>query len=162
MLELTVVPRLEKGRGGLIGITFRPPENQRRELSIGAAAYESLATNLALSKTLFVILKRLVTGKVSTKTLTGPIGIAGVARDALFAGFERFLFLLAFFSLQLGILNLLPIPVLDGGHILILGIESVIRRELSDKLKERVIQVGFVFLLGFMGLIIVQDVIKKF
>ena len=113
-----------------------------------------------MSKTLFVILKRLVTGRVSTKTLTGPIGIAGVARDALFAGFERFLFLLAFFSLQLGILNLLPIPVLDGGHILILGIESVIRRELSEKLKERVIQAGFVFLLAFMGLIIIQDVIK--
>jgi regulator of sigma E protease len=162
LLELSVVPRFEKGRGGLIGIEFRPPESQRRELSIGDAAYESLATNLALSKTLFIILKRLVTGKVSTKTLTGPIGIASVARDALFESFERFLFLLAFFSLQLGILNLLPIPVLDGGHILILGIESVIRRELSEKLKERVIQAGFVFLLAFMGLIIVQDVIKKF
>ena len=61
---------------------------------------------------------------------------------------------MGFFSLQLGILNLLPIPVLDGGHIMILGVEGVIRRELSDRLKERVMQVGFVFLLAFMSVVI--------
>jgi len=160
LLDLVVVPRLEEGRGGWVGIAFKPQDSRRRQLGIGEAAAESLAANVALSKTLFVILKRLITGQVSTRTLSGPIGIAGVARQALFAGPETFLYLLGFFSLQLGILNLLPIPVLDGGHIMILGVESVIRRDLSERLKERVIQFGFVFLLAFMGLIIVQDVIK--
>jgi regulator of sigma E protease len=122
---------------------------------------ESLRTNAMLSNTLFIILKRLVTGKVSTKTLSGPIGIAQVARQALFAGPESFLWLLGFFSLQLGILNLLPIPVLDGGHILILSVEGILRRDLSARLKERVMQVGFVFLLAFMSLIIFQDVLKS-
>ncbi len=92
--------------------------------------------------------------------MSGPIGIAQVARRALELGPQQFLFLLAFFSLQLGILNLLPIPVLDGGHILILGVEGVIRRDLSEIVKERVMQAGFVFLLAFMGVIIVLDIVK--
>jgi regulator of sigma E protease len=160
LLEIVVVPRYREGSGGWVGIAFAPQQSARVPLGIGEAAAESLAANVALSKTLFVILKRLVTGEVSTKTLSGPIGIAGVARQALFAGPETFLYLLGFFSLQLGILNLMPIPVLDGGHILILGVESVIRRDLPERWKERVIQAGFIFLLGFMGLIIFQDVWK--
>jgi regulator of sigma E protease len=162
LLEITVIPREEEGRGGWIGVGFRQPESQRVRLGVGGAAMESLRTNVALSQTLFIILKRLVTGRVSTKTLSGPIGIAQVAKQALFAGAEPFLWLLGFFSLQLGILNLLPIPVLDGGHILILFVEGILRRDLSERLKERVMQVGFVFLLAFMSLIIFQDVLKSF
>ena len=84
-----------------------------------------------------------------------------VARESLISGPRQFLYLLAFFSLQLGILNLLPIPVLDGGHILILMVEGVIRRELPEIVKERVMQAGFVFLLAFMGLIVVLDIVKS-
>jgi len=73
---------------------------------------------------------------------------------------RTFLTFLAFLSLQLGILNLLPIPVLDGGHILILGVEGVLRRDLSMKLKERVMQVGLVFLLLVFGFVIYFDAIK--
>ena len=73
---------------------------------------------------------------------------------------KNVLWLLAFFSLQLGILNLLPIPVLDGGHILILGVEGLTRRDLSERLKERVMQLGFVFLLAFMGVVIFMDISK--
>ena len=90
------------------------------------------------------------------------IAPAHVARQALVQGPEMFLWLLGFFSLQLGILNLLPIPVLDGGHILILFVESAMRRDLSEKVKERVMQACFVFLIAFMGVIVVLDVIKIF
>ncbi|MDH3628830.1 MAG: site-2 protease family protein [Acidobacteriota bacterium] len=159
-VDIDVTPKFVEGRGGMIGIQFTAIQAARIDLTLGEAASESIATNIALSKTLFVVLKRLVTGRVSTKTLSGPIGIAQVAKDALRAGGETFLYLLGFFSLQLGILNLLPIPVLDGGHILILGVESVMRRDLSDMIKERVMQVGLVFLLLFMGLVIVQDIVK--
>ena len=75
---------------------------------------------------------------------------------------ESFLAFLAFVSLQLGILNLLPIPVLDGGHILILCVEGIMRRDLSEIVKERVMQTGLVFLLLFFGAIIYFDVIKTF
>ncbi len=94
------------------------------------------------------------------RSVSGPIGIAQVARTALSESPRTFIWLLGFFSLQLGILNLLPIPVLDGGHILILAIEGIIRRDLSDALKERVMQVGFVFLLAFMSVVIYLDILK--
>jgi regulator of sigma E protease len=161
VVELIVTPRDNDGRG-FIGVDFRAPDLPRRSLSVGEAAAEALRTNISHSKTLFVVLKRLVTREVSLRTMSGPIGIAQVARQALVAGPETFLYLLGFFSLQLGILNLLPIPVLDGGHILILGVESVMRRELSERVKERVMQAGFVFLLAFMGVIIYLDVVKSF
>lgn len=159
--EVTVVPREEDDGKVRIGVSFVPFEAPRTALSVGAAAAESLRQNLVLSQTLFVVLKRLVTREVSINTMSGPIGIAQVARSALFQGPRMFLYLMAFFSLQLGILNLLPIPVLDGGHILILLVEGVIRRELPEMVKERVMQAGFVFLLAFMGLIVVLDIVKS-
>jgi regulator of sigma E protease len=159
-ISLTVTPRANDEGKGLIGVQFVPFEPPRLSLSVGQAAAESLRQNIVLSKTLFVVLKRLVTREVSVRSMSGPIGIAQVARSALIQGPRVFLYLVAFFSLQLGILNLLPIPVLDGGHILILLIEGTIRRDLPEIVKERVMQAGFVFLLAFMGLIVVLDFVK--
>ena len=159
ILDLELVPKAE-GKVGKIGVQFLPAETVHRSLSLTEAAAESWRANIFLSKTLFVVLKRLVTGGLSLRTMSGPIGIAQVSKQALNSGARDFLYLLGFFSLQLGILNLLPIPVLDGGHILILLIEGVARRDLSDRIKERVMQVGFVFLLGFMGVIIYLDIMK--
>ena len=159
-LSMIVTPRPNDEGKGIIGVHFVPFEAPRTALSIGQAAAESLRQNIVLSKTLFVVLKRLVTREVSVRSMSGPIGIAQVARNALLQGPRVFLYLVAFFSLQLGILNLLPIPVLDGGHILILFVEGVIRRDLPEIVKERVMQVGFVFLLAFMGLIVVLDIVK--
>jgi regulator of sigma E protease len=159
-IELAVTPH-DVGGKGKIGVSFLLAEGLHVDLTWSEAARESLQANLVLSRTLFVVLKRLVTAEVPlSTTVSGPIGIAQFSRQALTQGFDQFLYLLGFFSLQLGILNLLPIPVLDGGHILILGIEAVMRRELSEKLKERVMQVGFVFLLAFMGLVIFFDIAK--
>ncbi len=157
--QILVTPENQSGTGK-IGVQFLPQKLPKRALSVGEAAAESLRSNIELSKTLFVVLGRLVKRDVPLKTMSGPIGIAQVAKSALFSGWEQFVYLLAFFSLQLGILNLLPIPVLDGGHILILLVEGVIRRDLPEAVKERVMQVGFVFLLSFMGIIIVMDLIK--
>jgi regulator of sigma E protease len=163
ILQLEVTPRIgDSGGGGYIGVEFEPVQYPRRVLSIGEAAVEAWHTNITLSKTLFVVLKRLVTRELSLKTMSSPIGIAQIARQALVQGPEMFLWLLAFFSLQLGILNLLPIPVLDGGHILILLLESLFRRDLSEKVKMRVAQAGLAFLVVLMGAIIVLDIIKMF
>jgi len=160
-IPIVVTPRENDDGVARIGVSFVPFEAPRVALSVGQAAAESLRQNLVLSKTLFVVLKRLVTREVSVRSMSGPIGIAQVARSALSQGPRMFLYLMAFFSLQLGILNLLPIPVLDGGHILILFVEGLIRRELPEIVKERVMQAGFVFLLAFMGLIVVLDVVKS-
>jgi regulator of sigma E protease len=159
LLDLTVEPRPE-GKVGKIGVQFSPAETVHRSLNLFESAAESWRANVYLSQTLFVVLKRLITGGLSLRTMSGPIGIAQVSRRALISGPREFLYLLGFFSLQLGILNLLPIPVLDGGHILILLVESVTRRDLSERIKERVMQAGFVFLLAFMGVIIYLDIMK--
>ena len=131
-----------------------------RDLTLLEAARESLKENLSNSLMLFHVLKRMITREVPLKSVSGPIGIAKVARDALLASPRHFIWLLGFFSLQLGILNLMPIPVLDGGHIMILGLEGLMRRELSDRIKERVMQLGFVFLLAFMSIVIYLDILK--
>lgn len=159
-LTLTVLPKFEDGRG-LIGVTLGRA-SIHRDLTLLQAARRSLRENLANSVMLFHVLKRMATQEVPLKSVSGPIGIAQVARDALSRSPQQFLWLLGFFSLQLGILNLLPIPVLDGGHIMILFVEGVIRRDLSDRVKERVMQVGFVFLLTFMGFVIYSDIGKLF
>jgi regulator of sigma E protease len=80
---------------------------------------------------------------------------------ALRQGWLPYLDLMALFSLQLGILNLLPVPFLDGGHIAILGIEGVLRRDLSLRLKERLLQIGFVALILLMGVVLYSDIVKN-
>ena len=95
------------------------------------------------------------------RAVSGPVDIFIFSGEALRRGWETFFNLMALFSLQLGILNLLPIPFLDGGHIAILGVESIIRRDLSDSIKERVLQVGFVFLILLMGIVLFSDIVKN-
>ncbi|MEO8383484.1 MAG: site-2 protease family protein, partial [Acidobacteriota bacterium] len=95
------------------------------------------------------------------KELSGPINIARISGDALRGGLLNTLSLMAMISLQLGFMNLLPIPVLDGGHIMILLIESVARRELSMRVKERIQQVGFALLATLMVVVLYNDVISN-
>ena len=123
---------------------------------------ESLKQNWRQTGALFVVLKKLVSRQISPRTLSGPIEIFRLAGESLNAGWTYYLSLMAFISLQLGIINLLPIPILDGGHIFILGVESLMRRDLSMRIKERVMQFGFILLLLFMGGVIYLDVYKTF
>jgi regulator of sigma E protease len=157
-LALQVVPK-DQGGQGRIGVAFKPSGIVHRELTVAEAAVQSWKLNLEVSKTLFTTLGKLFRGEISLRAFSGPIEIAQVSRQAV-RGLQSFLSLLAFISLQLGILNLLPIPVLDGGHIVILGIEAVMRRDLSERVKERVMQAGFVFLIGFFCVILYFDVVK--
>jgi len=94
------------------------------------------------------------------KNLSGPIEIAQVAKRALVQGFDSFLSFLAFVSLQLGIFNLLPIPVLDGGHIFIMALEGVARRDFSVKVKEKMLLAGFVALMMLMAAVIYNDLTR--
>lgn len=157
-LEIPVTPKDENGKGK-IGVMFTDGNRVHRDLTFGAAIQASLAWNVDITKNVFETLSRLLKREISVRAFSGPIEIARVSREAVRGG-QSFLTLLALISLQLGILNLMPIPVLDGGHILILACEGLIRRDLSQKLKERVMTVGFVFLLAFFGLVIFFDILK--
>ncbi len=169
LLEIPVTPRSERGQG-MIGVSLGSTEVVHRDFSVGEALAASLRINVEMSTTLFVVLDRVARRVLrevlslsmpnSLRAFSGPIEIAQISFQAVTGGVQTLLGFLAFISLQLGILNLMPIPVLDGGHILILGIEGAMRRDLSQRIKERVIQVGLLFLLAFFGLIITFDLIK--
>jgi len=107
------------------------------------------------------ILKRLFTGRMSVRTLSGPIEIARFSGQATRTGDPSVLMqFMAFISLQLGIINLLPIPVLDGGQIAMILFEAAIRRDLSLQVKERIMQVGVIILVSLMAVVITLDVTK--
>ncbi|MGI9591815.1 MAG: RIP metalloprotease RseP, partial [Myxococcota bacterium] len=102
----------------------------------------------------------LVTGEVSRKNLAGPIGIAKIAGDAFRSGWDRYLEMMILISINLGILNLLPIPVLDGGQALLFTVESIKRGPLSLRTKLAVQQVGITMLLLLMGLAFWNDITR--
>jgi len=104
----------------------------------------------------------LFTGSADTSGLAGPVGIANIAGESFTAGFNSFVWFLAVLSLNLAIFNLLPIPALDGGRLVFVAIESVIRRPINPKWFMYVNIAGFVFLLGLMLLVTVFDIAKLF
>jgi len=132
-----------------------------RNYSFGPAIAESVRQNWKMLRYAFITLGRLIRGEGSVKELSGPLSIARISGEVLRQGFLPVIGLMAMISLQLGIMNLLPIPVLDGGHIMILLIEGVVRRELSLRVKERIQQVGFAVLAALMIVVIYNDVITN-
>jgi regulator of sigma E protease len=108
----------------------------------------------------FDVLGKILTRRMSARSLSGPIGIAQLSGEAYRAGLPELLLLVSFISLQLGIFNLLPIPVLDGGVILLLLVEGLLRRDLSLEVKERFVQVGIVFLLLLAAFCMYNDLVK--
>lgn len=114
--------------------------------------------NIKLVGLTFEVLKRLVTLKLSVKVLGGPLIIAKTSAAAAASGLAGFLYFLAFLSLQLAILNFLPIPVLDGGHLLFMSIEALRRRPVSMRVRSIADQVGFIVLIGLMLLVTYNDI----
>lgn len=133
-----------------------------RHLPWGQALSASLDDNARNCMATFDVLGKIVTRRMSARSLSGPIGIAQLSGEAYRAGIPDLLLLVSFISLQLGIFNLLPIPVLDGGVILLLLVEGLIRRDLSLAVKERFVQVGIVFLLLLAAFCMYNDLVKTF
>jgi regulator of sigma E protease len=115
---------------------------------------------LAMMAEVLNIVKELITGRVSIKQLQSVVGITHESGQAARRGPVDFISWLAIISVNLGVLNLLPIPILDGGHILLLGIEGALRRDLSLAVKERIVQVGVVFLLVIFAIVMYNDVAR--
>jgi regulator of sigma E protease len=142
-----------------IGVSSRTHEGFEREGSVTAFKDATIETYLNMRQILQVI-GGLFTGRVSIRELAGPLGIARVSGQAAQRGPMTLLGLMAVISLNLGLLNLLPIPILDGGHVLLLAIEGTMRRDLSTAVKERFVQVGLVFLLGIFAFVMYSDILK--
>jgi regulator of sigma E protease len=156
---LTITPVEDKGRV-LIGFYAEIPADHERYGLLGSIA-QSVRHNYDVTLLTFRVIGRIITGSASVKTISGPIEIASVAGIAARTRSARLFFgFIGLLSLNLGIFNLLPIPILDGGVIALLLIEGVIGRDLSLGIKEKIVQVGFVFLILLMGLVVINDLTK--
>ena len=157
-LEIVVTPRREGGRGYL-GVV---PADQTVRIEPGPveAVGLSLQRNWEMSGLIFETVWRLLTREASPRQLMGPIAIMQLSGESAQIGWLPLLTLMAMISLNLGILNLLPIPVLDGGHIFIMALEGIARRDFSMRVKEKMLMVGFVLLMMLMVTVIYNDLTR--
>lgn len=164
-LTIPITPQLADVGDGTkdyrLGFSYIPPPVKVEHLSFAKAVVGSWQFNKKGSYLIVEVLKRLFTRQVSVKSLSSPIGIGQqIHQAAQMPGWMPLIGLMAYISLNLGIFNLLPIPILDGGMILFLIIETIMRRDVNQQLKERVYQVAFVCLLAFFAFVIFNDITK--
>jgi len=157
-LDLTATPRSEGGVGKL-GI-YEPNPTTLKRLGPFAAFPEAVSECVSMTEETFVVIGRMLTGSASIKQMSGPIEIAHLSGVAARAGLDSFIWLLGMISLQLAIFNLLPIPVLDGGHLAVIGVESAIRRDFSNRTKERILNVGFWLIVVLVVVVLFNDLTK--
>jgi len=140
-----------------------PPEMQRNVTYSPLAALPQ-AVSETWDNSLFVLesIKKMLAGLISVSNISGPITIAQVAGETASYGLEYYLGFLAVLSISLGVLNLLPIPVLDGGHLLYYAIEGIIRRPVPRRVQEWSMQFGVLLVAGIMFLAIYNDVNRLF
>jgi len=165
---LAVTPAEVEG-GYRIGINIdtrdlvfdNPKILQHRPYTLG----ESIVAGVESAWTITVVtvqsFKKIATGRDNARdNLGGPIMIGKVTKEALDRGWEQFWFLVAMLSITLAFINILPIPALDGGHVMFLIYESITRREPPLKVRMAIQQVGMVLILGLMVFLIVNDILK--
>jgi regulator of sigma E protease len=120
----------------------------------------SVERNIQMSGLIFETLAGLITRETSPRQLMGPVAIAQLSGETAQLGWVALFALMANISLNLGLLNLMPIPVLDGGHIAIMALEGVARRDFSIKVKEKMLLAGFVMLMMLMVTVIYNDLTR--
>lgn len=168
-LTVEVTPEIRETRT-LLGETVSRPligivasENLTvKKVNPVSAVYYGVAQTWHMTKLTFVVLGKLIQGAVSPSTLTGPIGIAQMSGQVASAGPLAFFSFLALLSINLGILNLLPIPVLDGGHLLFFFIEGIRGKPLSIRKREMAQQVGLFLLILLMVFVFYNDIYRLF
>ncbi|MBU1700384.1 MAG: RIP metalloprotease RseP [Candidatus Eisenbacteria bacterium] len=142
---------------GLIGVS---PDLMYRSASFGEAITAGYQSTIGAFRLVFLSIRLLVSGQASVRDLSGPIGIAKMSAQAAKSGILSLLAFVAFISINIGFLNILPIPALDGGHLIVVLWEGITRKVISTKVKLIIQQVGVVIILALMVLIIVNDLTK--
>ncbi len=164
ILSFSIRPKAVEARGktiGLIGIS--PPRDTifKRYGPLRAIVWGGSQT-LELTKTDLAILWRLLIRKISHKALGGPISIFIMAGATAKTGITEFMRFMAFLSIMLAIVNTLPIPILDGGHLVFLGIEAIRRRPIGARAREFAYRVGLVFIIMLMIIVFYNDIYRFF
>ncbi|WDP89264.1 MAG: RIP metalloprotease RseP [Desulfobacter sp.] len=169
VVGFTMVPEIKEGKNlfgeaenryviGIVG----SGETFHERLGPIRAMGRSIADTWGLVKLTVLSVVKMINGTVSADNLGGPIMIAQMAGQQAKAGVVNFVWFIALLSVNLGIINLFPIPVLDGGHLLFFGIEALIGRPVSDKLREKLIQFGAAVLVTLMIFVFYNDIVRIF
>ncbi len=135
-------------------------ESFHRKLNPAQAFWKSLTDTYGLIKLTIQSVGKMVNGSISADNLGGPIMIAQMAGEQAKAGMMNFVWFIALLSVNLGIINLFPIPVLDGGHLLFFGIEAATGKSVSDKIREKLIQFGAAMLVVLMVFVFYNDIVR--
>jgi len=125
---------------------------------LGFATVRAVKTLIDITYQELVVLGKLFSGQLSFKMVGGPLLIFDVAGTAAKSGIEEYLWMMALISINLGLINLLPVPILDGGHLMFFSIEAVLRKPVNRKLKERATMAGFFLIMLLMVLVIKNDI----
>jgi regulator of sigma E protease len=169
VLQFNITPAIqndENGKAvGKLGIGVAPfsyPEEMIRTVSYGPidSGVEAVIKVWSDTKMTLIAIKKMILGLISLDNLSGPITIAQVASESIGSGTEAFLSFLGLLSVSLGVLNLLPIPVLDGGHILFYSLEALRGKPLAEKWQMLGIKIGISFVLVLMSLAFYNDVMR--
>jgi len=163
-LQVTVQPVWSGADGParwVIGAYVEPKLNiVTSRLSLPDALRESVDENVRSAGLIFQFLEGIIERRISAKSLTGPVGIAQMSGQAAKQGPTAFIMLMSMVSLNLAVINLMPLPILDGGGIVMLLIEMVMRRDMSLSVKEAVFKVGFVFIMMLVAFVLYNDISK--
>jgi regulator of sigma E protease len=163
-LKFPLTPRLDGGKGrlGFMPAPLSTPLERRafRPGDFLTGGRYAVSTSWRMSGQVLRFLKRLISFQAKSSEVSGPIGIIRQGSRAAKTGWDVFLFMCGAISLQLGLLNALPIPALDGGHMALLTYEKLRRRDLTIELKEKILTGGFLLLASLMALVIVMDLLK--
>jgi regulator of sigma E protease len=156
--RVRLTPVLREGRG-MMGVTPRDRTRSFKPSPLEAIAL-SVGRNFEFGGLIFKTLGGLFVGETSPRQLMGPVAIAQLSGESAAAGWIALFTLMASISLNLGLLNLLPIPVLDGGHIFIMALEGIARRDFSMAVKEKMFLAGFVLLMMLMVTVVYNDLTR--
>lgn len=167
LMDIYVTPKLDKTQNlfgeevqrYMIGVA-NSGEYVARDIGIGGAFLESVRYTYRLAELTVLSVVKLIRGTISRKTLGGPIMIAQMAGQQVREGMESFLLFIALLSVNLAIINFVPIPVLDGGHLLFFAIEAVIRRPLNIRMREVAQQIGIFVLVLLMIYVFYNDIVR--
>ena len=160
--NVTVTPEKVTAEDGTISYVFGVGKNTKKDKGLVVSFKYACDKTISLFKIMIETVKSLFSGGVSVNDLSGPVGIYSIVGEQAEGGLEDLLYLLAYLSINVGVINLIPFPAFDGGHILFLIIEKIMRKPVPEKVESTITGVGFILLMLLMIYVTGHDIINLF